>query len=135
MMDQVVPLMIWVALGGAVGSMARAGLSQWLTPRWTAHWVILAVNLSGSLAIGLIFAATTASVGGIFPDVLTGAPPAWVFGALGILGGYTTVSTLALQIHMLWTSGQQRVAGMYLALSAIGGPVLAGLGYLAGAAL
>lgn len=109
-----------VILGGALGAGLRAVLSGWLSGRMAAHRAILCINLSGSFLAGALLGALEASAGSEPPltDTL------WLMGAVGVLGGYTTVSTFALQVLSL---GRQ--ARDYLAWSVLGCPVAAALGW------
>jgi CrcB protein len=78
----------WVALGGALGSVARygcAGLAaRVLGPSFP--WGTLIVNVAGSLIIG--FAATLMAPDGR----LLVTPDARAFLLIGVLGGFTTFS-------------------------------------------
>jgi CrcB protein len=126
-------LFLGAALGGGAGSMARATLSVLVARRAQAAWGTLAVNLSGALAIGLAFGLWF----GMSPLFAIGRMPDWlVFAALGVLGGYTTVSTLALQSLELWQAGARRAALANVAGSIVAGPLLAlagfGLGFVLG---
>src|SRR5690242_11616739 len=84
---------LWVALGGALGSVARYGLSG-IVARGvgeTFPWGTLAVNVSGSLLIGFLFAlAEPGSRRWI-------GPAGQQFLMYGICGGYTTFSSFSLQ--------------------------------------
>ncbi|MFN3835836.1 MAG: fluoride efflux transporter CrcB [Glycocaulis sp.] len=84
------------AAGGALGALARHGVNQaalrWIGPEFP--WGILAVNVLGSLAIGLL-------VGWLS---LAGRPDATeIRFALGIgfLGAFTTMSAFALDIVLM----------------------------------
>ncbi|MFN3447159.1 MAG: fluoride efflux transporter CrcB [Roseococcus sp.] len=81
----------WVALGGALGSMGRYGVS--LLALWlfgTAYpWGTLAVNVLGSLAIGVLAAQGVEG-------------PARLFLVTGVLGGFTTFSAFSLEAALLW---------------------------------
>ncbi len=109
-----------VFLGGALGAALRAGLSTWLSRSVAAHWAILLVNLSGSLVAGALLGVSAADAGALpmFDQ------PLWVFSSVGVLGGYTTVSTFALQTVQLG-----RRAGGYVAATALGCPLAAALGW------
>jgi fluoride exporter len=78
---------VLVAVGAAVGAPLRYLTNHWLRERLggTAVAGTLAVNVAGSLVIGLIVGAGA-----------TGAPLALV--GIGFCGALTTFSTLALEI-------------------------------------
>lgn len=84
---------LWVAVGGAIGSVLRFWLSGVAARHWgeTFPWGTLIVNVTGSFLIGL-FGTLTA------PDGRW--PVGWsfrVFFMVGICGGYTTFSAFSLQ--------------------------------------
>jgi len=98
---------LWVALGGALGSVARFGCSGFVATHVgeTFPWGTLLVNASGSLIIG--FFAT-----------LTGPDGRWLassgtreFVMIGLCGGYTTFSSFSLQTLSLVQEGQWFRAG------------------------
>jgi len=93
---------LWVAIGGALGSMARYGCSD-LVARLTGSGLpigTLVVNISGAVLIGFI-AALSAPEGRLFVPV-----PARVFLMAGICGGYTTFSTFSLETLNLLSDGE-----------------------------
>ena len=99
---------LWVAIGGALGSMARYGASALITG-WTGGdfpWATLAINVLGSFIIGA-FAALTGP-GGRFPASLD----ARVFVMVGICGGFTTFSAFSLQTLELLRHGEVARAGL-----------------------
>ncbi|GAA1893338.1 fluoride efflux transporter FluC [Lapillicoccus jejuensis] len=110
-----------VALGGVVGSLGRWGVALGLP---TAHhglpWATLLVNVSGSLALGLLLGLL-----GRLPR----AHPLWrpALGT-GVLGGWTTFSTLTSETRDL-LGHAPGVALAYVALSLLLGlaAALAGL--------
>lgn len=105
---------VMVAGGGALGGMGRLAVGN-AAARWrgTAFpWGTLAVNLSGALAMGLL-------AGLLGVPAVGEAGPAWSFAAVGLLGGYTTVSSLSLQTLMLWRQGR-RAATLGYGLGTLG---------------
>ncbi|HZB90109.1 MAG TPA: fluoride efflux transporter CrcB [Stellaceae bacterium] len=96
----------WVALGSAVGGMARYGVSGYVATRIgeTFPWGTLVVNVSGCLVIGA-FAALIAPAGALPGDVSVRA-----LVIIGICGGYTTFSSFSLQTLTLAREGQWRHA-------------------------
>jgi CrcB protein len=102
-----------VALGSALGGMARYGCSGLLarTIGETFPWGTLAVNVAGSLVIGL-FTALTGPDGRILV-----APDLRLFVTIGFCGGFTTFSSFSLQTLELVRAGELGAAGLNVALS------------------
>ncbi len=108
-----------VALGGALGSVLRfvaAGAAHRLLPGLLFPVGTLAVNLAGSLAIGLI--------GGLAETRQFLAPDLRVFLFTGVLGGFTTFSAFAFESLGLaldgawWRLGVNVLAQVALGLGA-----------------
>jgi fluoride exporter len=98
---------LWIAIGGALGSVGRYWLSGAVASRFgeTFPWGTLLVNVSGSFAIGF-FATLTA------PDGRWLAPVGFrQFFMFGICGGYTTFSSFSLQTLNLAEEGEWFHAG------------------------
>ena len=112
-----------VALGGAVGAVARyqvgRGVTAWLGPAAVTAfpWATLIVNVAGSLAMGLL-AGWLARHG-------DGGETARLLLGVGLLGGFTTFSAFSLELMLLIERGQAGAAVGYATVS-----VLAGLGAL-----
>ncbi len=87
-----------VALGGAIGSGLRY-LSYQVVP---APWGTLAINVLGSLAIGVLYVAL-AGRGHLAPLLMT-----------GVLGGFTTFSAFSLDALKMAQAGQGVQAGAYV---------------------
>ncbi|TNH31681.1 CrcB family protein [Micromonospora orduensis] len=117
-----------IAAGGVLGALARAGL-QHLAPHAPTGfpWATFGVNLSGCLLIGVLM-ATLAHVGG-------GHPLARPFLGVGVLGGFTTFSTYAVDVQQALVAGAPGTAVAYLAATLLGALVAVGLGDAATAAL
>lgn len=95
-----------VALGGALGAGARYGASQlWPTAAAGFPWTLLWTNVAGCAAIGVLMA------------VLPAAPHPLLrpFLGAGFLGGFTTFSAYAADIHRLLGQGRPQTAAAYLA--------------------
>jgi CrcB protein len=103
-----------VALGGVLGALARWGVSLGLphTPG-TWPWATVTVNLTGCLVIGVLLAVLLAR----YPT----HPWLRPFLATGVLGGYTTFSTFAVDVVALVDAGRAPLALGYLLLSVLGG--------------
>jgi CrcB protein len=104
--------LIWVTVGSAFGGMARFFLSGVVGRRVgeTFPWGTIAVNVTGSFAIGAIAAAVP-----IAP--LVRSPAFWQLAVVGFLGSYTTVSSFSLQTLALARDGDYRRAGGNVVLS------------------
>ncbi len=106
---------VWVALGGAVGAASRFAVAQWAGARWggTFPWGTFAVNLTGSLAIGLVMTLLLAR----------GADPTYrLLLVTGFLGGYTTFSAFSIETLALLEARRWEAAALY-----VGGSVALGL--------
>jgi CrcB protein len=109
------------ALGGALGALARWAVAEALPHSPGAWpWSTLLINLTGCLLLGALFAVLAARV----PE------PSWVrpFVGVGVLGGYTTYSTFAVEIVDLTRGGAAVTAVAYLLLSVVGGVLAVALG-------
>ena len=114
---------VWVALGGAVGSVLRYGAGG-AVQRWNgSDWPLgtLAVNIAGSFIIGWL--AQLILTRGIMP------PQARLFVMVGILGGFTTFSTFSLETLRLIQQGGWAPAAANVALSVVGGLIAAWAGF------
>ncbi len=97
-----------VALGGALGSVARFSLSRGLAAVWPGFPVgTLAVNLLGSFLIGIL------AVWAFDKNIIVS--PWREFFITGFLGGLTTFSTFAYENAVLLQSGRYRDLFLYLA--------------------
>lgn len=100
-----------VAIGGALGSMARYAtgiyVGRWLGTAFP--WGTLLINIFGSFLIGA-FAES-------FALRWDASQSTRVFLVVGICGGYTTFSTFSLDIVTLINRGEPLVAGIYIVAS------------------
>lgn len=104
---------LWVALGGALGSVSRFWLSMAVAERLEEvfPWGTLTVNVLGSFIIGF-----TAVLTG--PDGRLYVPAdARLFVIAGFCGGFTTFSTFSLQTLTLLRDGDMTRAGLNIAVS------------------
>ena len=95
-----------VLIGGFVGGIARLYLSTLVGRRFDEYfpWGTFVVNVSGALIIGIV-AGLGRNSSGFFA-----APLFRDFVVVGLLGGYTTVSSFCLQSLYLAFSGEMRRA-------------------------
>ncbi|WP_438295624.1 fluoride efflux transporter CrcB [Streptomyces sp. HUAS TT7] len=104
------PVVAVVALGGAIGACARYGASLlWTTEPGSFPWTTLLVNGVGCAVIGVFMVMIT--------DVWAAHRLVRPFFGTGILGGFTTFSTYAVDIQKFVTAGQPRTGLAYLALT------------------
>lgn len=95
-------LYLWIAVGGALGSVARFALSGVIANQFggTFPWGTLVVNVLGCFVIGF-FACLT------LPDGrLLVSPTGRHFFMTGVLGGFTTFSSFSLQTLQLAQNGE-----------------------------
>ncbi len=109
-----------VALGGGIGSALRYGVNFVVVARFGAGFPLgtFLINITGSLLIGIVAEiAATSSVGM--------APLLRLFLAVGVLGGYTTFSTFALDTVTLVGDRTLGMATLYVLASVALGVVAA----------
>jgi protein CrcB len=106
---------LYIALGGAIGSVARAWTANVAVRMFGPHfpWGTIFINVTGSFIIGF-FGALTASEGRF-----TAHPDARAFVMIGICGGFTTFSSFSLQTLDLVRDGKPSAALVNIALSLI----------------
>jgi CrcB protein len=122
---------LWIAVGGALGSVARYGCSS-LAARWvgeTFPWGTLVINVVGSFVIGF-FATLTGPDGRVLV-----APDARQFVMVGLCGGYTTFSSFSLQTLNLLREGDMLRAGGNVLGSVVGCMIAVWLGHVLAVAL
>ncbi|MCL7930720.1 fluoride efflux transporter FluC [Halomonas llamarensis] len=118
-----------VMFGGALGALLRLWLGNAVSRRLGERfpWGTLTVNLSAALLLGAVFGAWQ-----VLEVSLDGL--GWGIAAVGLLGGYSTVSSLSLQTLTLWQQTRRQAAANYLLTSVAGGIALAAVGYVTGSA-
>ncbi len=103
------PLVVGVvALGGMIGAAGRyfIGLA-WPTPAGTFPWATFTVNITGCALIGVLMVLVS--------DVWRRQRLLRPFLGTGVLGGYTTFSTYAVDIQQLMAGAHPGTALLYLA--------------------
>ncbi|WP_454730244.1 fluoride efflux transporter FluC [Cellulosimicrobium protaetiae] len=114
-----------VALGGAVGTTARALLEQAFAPvpgSWPWPWTTFWINLAGSFVLGALLETLLRS----------GPDAGWRRGVrlgcgTGVLGGFTTYSTFAVEVERLASGGHIALGAAY-ALGSVALGVAAAVG-------
>lgn len=105
---------LYIALGGIVGTLSRYGLEGWIQARTASAFPFgtLTVNLAGSLLLGFILRiATGAAV--ISPDLRAGL-------TIGFCGAFTTMSTFSYESVALLTDGNYVRAALYMSATILG---------------
>ena len=122
---------LWVAIGGALGSVSRYWLSGFVAARFgeTFPWGTLVINVTGSFVIG-IFAALAIPEGRMDSQSRLFATQ---FLMIGVCGGYTTFSSFSLQTLNLLREREWLYAGGNVILSVTLCMIAVLLGYLLGA--
>ncbi|MDT7727655.1 MAG: fluoride exporter [Actinomycetota bacterium] len=101
-------VLVVIALGGGIGAVARYGLAQALPTRTGQFpWGTFVTNVAGCFLIGVLMVLIT--------EVLSAHPLVRPFFGVGILGGFTTFSTYAVEIRGLLQPGSAGLAFGYLA--------------------
>ena len=103
-----------VALAAGVGAVLRYLADRAVPPHHFPRGTIL-VNTTGSFVLGVV-------VAGGLSDVLS----------VGLLGGYTTLSTFAVETMALTERGRRGAAALNVVLSAVLGLVAAAAGLAVG---
>ena len=96
-----------IALGGVIGASARHALELWWPPPAGGFaWATFVTNVSGCLLIGVLMVYVL-EAGGAHPLLRP-------FVGVGLLGGYTTFSTYAVQSGTMLREGHPTLALTYL---------------------
>jgi CrcB protein len=124
---------LWVAIGGALGSMARYGIGGLVSEKFgqAFPWGTLLINITGSFLIGIL-GALTAPEGKMTPQSRALTIQLLI---TGVCGGYTTFSSFSLQTLNLLRDREWFYAAGNVLLSVILCMIAVWLGYLAGSML
>jgi fluoride exporter len=97
-----------LSIGGSLGVNARywlgVAISRWAGPQFP--WATLAINVSGSFAIGLLAVLLARWL----PH-----PNLRLVVVVGFLGGYTTFSSFTAEALVLWERGERALGAGYVA--------------------
>ena len=122
---------LWVALGGALGSVARFWINGLVIEKTSATfpWGTLVINVTGSFVIGIIGALA-------IPEGRMDSQSrvfATQFLMIGVCGGYTTFSSFSFQTLSLLREREWLYAGGNVILSVVLCMVAVSFGWLLGA--
>lgn len=104
-------MLLAVALGGAIGAVARYKTIGWIGLA-TGHgfpWGTLTVNVVGSFLMGVLIEI------GALKQALS--PELRALLAVGVLGAFTTFSSFALDVATMWERGETMSTAAYVAAS------------------
>ncbi len=109
-----------IGAAGAAGVLARYGIGQ-VSP---TIWATLAINVAGSLALGILLGAGR----DLSPELRDAL-------GIGLLGGFTTFSTFSMQAVLEFDGGSAGSAALYVAASVALGLAAAAGGFYGARAL
>ena len=118
-------VLLMIGLGGAIGSMARFGLGNFVQARAGGEFPAgtMLINVTGSLLLGFLLRFSL--------DTATVSPEMRLLLTTGICGGFTTFSTFAYESVQLIERGEYGRASIYV----IGSVILSLLATVLGIAL
>ena len=107
------PVVLWVALGGAIGSATRHGVNVWSGRMLGSGfpWHTLIVNVLGCLLMGVLIELMALRLN-VSNDIRA-------FLTTGLLGGFTTFSAFALDFALLVERKTYGLAAAYAAGSVV----------------
>jgi len=110
---------VFVALGGALGAMARFALNVFLQRDVPFPWGTLGANLLGCLVMGVLAQLIASSAwfndAGFIPDQYR------LLFAVGFCGSFTTLSTMVLELNTMLQRNEIFYSFSYLFSTLIGG--------------
>lgn len=104
---------LYIAVGGALGSVARYALGAVVQHRADGlfPWGTLLINVTGSLMLGFVVQ--------YFSESATVTSETRAFLTTGLLGGYTTFSAFSYEAVRLMEDGNYRAAAFYVGASVV----------------
>lgn len=101
------------SVGGGLGAWTRIVIRDEFVSKGIASWkIVMAINLLGSAVAGIALRLTAGSF-------------EWALFSLGFLGGFTTFSSMCVDIVVQWIVGRRRSAVTIAVGTMIGGPLIA----------
>jgi len=110
---------LFIAIGGAIGAMARFGLNLFLQRDVEFPWGTLTANLLGCLVMGVIAELISGTAwfndAGIIPEQYR------LLFAVGFCGSFTTLSSMVLELNSMLQKNEIFYSFSYLVGTLIGG--------------
>jgi len=110
---------LFVAVGGALGAVARFALNVFLQRDIAFPWGTLSANLLGCLVMGavahLVATSTWFNEAGIVPDQYR------LLFAIGFCGSFTTLSAMVMELHTMLQRSELLSSFAYLMATIVGG--------------
>mgnify|MGYP001021782399 CR=1 FL=1 len=103
-----------VGVGGAIGAMARYGVSVAVGRIWPTDFPLatLLINIVGSVLMGVLVGVLARTLPPMANEIR-------LFTAVGVLGGFTTFSSFSLDAVTLIERGALAQAALYVGLSVV----------------
>ena len=122
-MNQIIYTSLIIGLGGFIGTILRFLLSSSIEKSFATSFPIgtILVNLIGCFLIGLL--------SGYFTQKLGGQTQLFFFLTIGVLGGFTTFSAIAMDSQVFIENGEYLKMLTYISVQAILGIALCLIGY------
>jgi CrcB protein len=124
--ESIVNRFVAIAIGGALGALARYGVSELVRALWPSHFPVgtVLVNVTGSFILGLFLTLADSGKSTLYE---------WKFiVVVGFLGAYTTFSTFEYETLEQLRDGRVLSAALNIALSVTLGLIAVWLGVLGG---
>lgn len=115
---------MWVCVGGGIGSLLRWWIGQFIDARMPSafKYSTLFINITGAFVIAYLSAALAIGWQQRYGDMMSSLM------LTGVLGGYTTFSTMQLDAVKMVEGKRAGMALFYLAVSVVGGLIAAAAG-------
>lgn len=126
-MQTIVAIALGSAVGGVLRHLSGLGVKHWADTA-AFPWHTMLINLAGCLLLGFLNGLFEKHGAAVHPDVRLAL-------TVGVCGGFTTFSTFAQENITLLRQGAYGAGFGYIALSLLGGLLLAFCGFAAGRAL
>ena len=116
-------MILWIAFGGAIGSVLRYLISAALQGSVGLFPIgTMIVNIVGSILLGVLFAVQDGGQKAMNDEL-------WFFLSIGLCGGFTTFSTFGLETYLLWKEKHVVEAALYMISSMVAAPAAIAIGY------